>query len=309
MADWRVSRGWSDAEFAEQIRRDRIDILVDLAGHSASNRLKLFARKPAPVQATYLGYPNTTGIPAVDYRLTDAVADPPDRPAYMTETPYRLAGGFCVFAPRPGTPDVSPSPAARNGYVTFGSFHNQAKLNPRVLDLWAAALRAVPTAALLFVRHTLTEEARAGLRAAFAARGVDPSRLRFRQPPAGSGEYIKAYADADVQLDPFPWTGHTTACEGLWMGVPTVTLRGHAHAGRMVASVLTHAGLPDGVADSPEQYVEVARRWAADVPALAGLRAGMRDRLRASRLCDVAGFTRHLEAAYHDMWGRYCRGG
>jgi predicted O-linked N-acetylglucosamine transferase (SPINDLY family) len=305
---WRISRGTPDEKFAELIRNDRIDILVDLAGHTASNRLGLFARKPAPVQATYLGYPNTSGVPAIDYLLTDEVADPTDAPAYCTEEPYRLPGGFCVFTPRPGAPDVTPSPTAATGRVTFGSLHNQAKLNPGVLDLWAEVLKATPTSRMLFVRHTFTEAARAALRQAFAARGVDAGRIDFHQPPAGTSVYTKSYAEIDIQLDPFPWTGHTTTCESLWMGVPVISLRGRTHAGRMVASVLTFAGLPNWVADTPQEYVALAASWANRVGELAQLRAGLRAQTRRSYLCDVPGFTRHLEDAYRAMWRRWCAG-
>ncbi len=305
---WRISRGMSDAQLAEQIRADKIDVLVDLAGHTASNRLRLFAMRPAPVQVTYLGYPNTTGVPNIDYFLTDPVADPPDQPAFFTETPYHLPNGFCVFAPRAGTPDVAPAPAAR-GFVTFGSMHNQAKLNPRVLDLWAEVLKAVPTARMLFVRHTLTDEGREALRRAYAARGVDPARLDFRQPRAGSAEYVRYYAEMDIQLDPFPWTGHTTGCESLWLGVPMISLRGKTHAGRMVASVLHYAGLPDWIAETPEQYVQLAMKWAANPSALAELRATMRERLLRSKLCDAAGFARQVEAAYRAMWHTWCAKG
>ena len=306
---WRNVRGRSDEDVAALVRADGIDILVDLAGHTASNRLGLFGRRAAPVQVTYLGYPNTTGVPARDYLITDAVVDPDDRPALLTEAPVRLPGGFCCFAPRLQTPGVAPAPALRNGYVTFGCTHNQAKLNGRVLDLWAGVLRAVPAAKLLLARHTLTDEACADLYAQFAARGVGRDRLEVRRPAAGTGGHWTVYHEFDVALDPFPWSGHTTSCEGLWMGVPTVTLRGLAHAGRMVASVMTHAGLPDWVADTPEQYVGVARKWAADVPGLAALRAGMRARLLKSPLCDEAGFTRNLEAAYRTMWRAWCEGG
>jgi predicted O-linked N-acetylglucosamine transferase (SPINDLY family) len=302
---WRISRGMTDAQLAEQIRADRIDVLVDLAGHTASNRLRLFVMRPAPVQVTYLGYPNTTGVPNIDYFLTDPVADPPDQPAFLTEKPYHLPHGFCVFAPRAGNPDVGPSPTAR-GFVTFGSMHNQAKLNPKVLDLWAEVLKAVPTARMLFVRHTLTEGGREALRKAYAARGVDPARLDFRQPRAGSAEYLRHYPEMDVQLDPFPWTGHTTGCESLWMGVPMVTLRGRTHAGRMVASVLHSAGLPDWIAETPDEYVRLAARWANDRPALAALRAGLREKLLRSKLCDAAGFARQVEDAYRAMWRAWC---
>jgi predicted O-linked N-acetylglucosamine transferase (SPINDLY family) len=303
---WRVSRGMSDDELAAQIRADRIDILVDLAGHTASNRLRLFAQKPAPVQLTWLGYPHTSGLTTMDFVLTDAVADPPHEPWYFTEQPYRLPCGFCCYVPRPGMPDVAPLPAAANGRLTFGSLHNQAKLNPRVLDLWAEVLKAAPSSRLTFVRHTLTEEARQALRTALAARGIAPERLDFRQPPAGSAAYVQSYAEIDIQLDPFPWTGHTTACESLWMGVPSLTLRGRTHAGRMVASVMIHAGLQDWVADTSEQYVALAARWATRIPELAKLRGEMRQMLGHSSLGDVPGFTRNLEIAYRTMWRRWC---
>lgn len=302
---WRICRGLSSNQFAELVRADRIDILVELTGHTADNRLAVLARRLAPVQVTYLGYPNTTGVPAIDYFLTDPIADPPDQPAFFTEKLYHMPNGFCVFAPRAGNPDVGPSPADR-GFVTFGSMHNQAKLNPKVLDLWANVLKVVPTARMLFVRHTLTEEGREALRKAYAARGVDPARLDFRQPRAGSAEYIRYYAEMDVQLDPFPWTGHTTGCESLWMGVPIISLRGLTHAGRMVASVLHYAGLPDWIAETPEEYLRIAAKWAGNLPALAALRAGMREKLMRSKLCDAVGFSRQVEDAFRDMWRTWC---
>ena len=304
--NWRNVRGLSDEKLAEQVRADGIDVLVDLAGHTASHRLKAFALKPAPVQVTYLGYPNTTGVPAIDYLLTDAVADPRDRPCYLTEEPVRLPTGFCCFLPRTDVPDVSPLPAAKNGYVTFGSLHGQSKLNGKVIDLWAAVLKAVPAAKLLFARHTMAGEARDRLVRMFAARGVAGDRLRFRQLAAGTGEYWTVYGDVDISLDPFPWTGHTTSCESLWMGVPVVTLFGQAHAGRMVASVLAHAGLHDWVAETPQGYVGLAKQWAGRLPELATLRAGMRDRLKKSDLCNAVGFARGLEEAYRAMWRRWC---
>jgi predicted O-linked N-acetylglucosamine transferase (SPINDLY family) len=309
VTNWRNIRGVPDDTVCETIRADKIDILVDLAGHTASNRLAVFARKPAPVQVTYLGYPNTTGVPAIDYLLTDAVVDPPDQPALFTETPYPLPNGFCVFHGRADVPAVAPLPALAAGRLTFGCFHNQAKLNGQVLDLWARVLAEVPTARLLFARHTLTDEAAADLLGQFARRGVGPERLTVRQLRPGGADHWPVYHEVDVSLDPFPWTGHTTSCESLWMGVPTVTLRGKAHAGRMVASVLTHAGLPEWIAETPDEYVRLAVQWANDVPKLAALRAGLRERVRRSKLCDAEAFTRHLENAFRDMWRKWCAGG
>ncbi|MFL5339777.1 MAG: tetratricopeptide repeat protein [Gemmataceae bacterium] len=306
VTNWRNTRGRSDEEFAAQIKSDRIDILVDLAGHTNSNRLGVFARKPAPVQMTWLGYPNTTGVPAIDYLITDAIVDPSDQPVLMTERPLRLPDGFCCFMPRDTAPPVSEAPLVRNGFLTFGCLHNQAKLNHRVVELWTEILKALPVAKLLFARHTLTDEAQADLLSQFAARDVGAERLEIRRLKAGGIDHWNVYHDIDIALDPFPWTGHTTACESLWMGVPVITLRGRAHAGRMVASVLAFAGLPDWIAETPRQYVELARQWAGQPDRLAALRAGLRDQMRTSQLCDTAGFTRQLEAAYRDAWRKWC---
>ncbi|MFL5339341.1 MAG: tetratricopeptide repeat protein, partial [Gemmataceae bacterium] len=305
---WRITRGFSHNRFAEQVRADGIDILVDLAGHTADNRLAVLARRLAPVQATWLGYPNSTGVPAIDYLFTDAVADPPDQPAWFTEQPMRLANGFCCFAPRDDAPPVSILPAERNGYLTLGAPHALGKINAAVMDLWAELLKAVPSARLVIARSTLGGSTREWLRHQFAARGVADDRLELRSLASGEGEYLGVYREVDVTLDPFPWTGHTTACESLWMGVPVVTLRGQTHAGRMVASVLTHAGLADWVADSPPAYVAVVKRWAANIVGLAKLRAGLREQVRWSKLCDARGVTRGLEAAFRDMWRRRCTG-
>jgi predicted O-linked N-acetylglucosamine transferase (SPINDLY family) len=303
---WRNTRHRSDDDVAAQVRADGIDILVDLAGHTGSNRLGLFARKPAPIQMTWLGYPNTTGVPAIDYLITDGVADPPAEPVLFTEQPLRLPHGFCAFAPRDNTPPVSPAPALRNGHVTFGALHNQAKLNRRVLALWAQVLNAVPTSKLLIARHTLTDDARADILGQFAALGIAENRMLIRRLKAGAGDHWSAYHNIDISLDPFPWTGHTTSCESLWMGVPVITLRGKAHAGRMVASVLSFAGLPEWIAETSDQYIELAQQWAGRFDALVKLRATMREQLRSSKLYDVIGFTRGLEEAYRRAWLRWC---
>jgi predicted O-linked N-acetylglucosamine transferase (SPINDLY family) len=304
-AGWRSTRGVPDDQLAALVRADGIDVLVDLAGHTAGNRLRVFAARPVPVQVSYLGYPNTTGLAAVDYRLTDAVADPPGEPVGHTEELVRLPGGFCCYAPLEDTPATGPLPADRNGQLTFGSLHLPAKLNPAVLDLWAAVVGAVPSARLLIYRNSLTAAARERLLRHLTARGLAADRLDLRHaaPPGG---HLAVYADVDVSLDAFPWGGHTTACESLWMGVPVLTLRGHRHAGRMVASVLHMAGLAQFVADTPAEYVTRAAALAADAGRLRELRRGLRDRLRAARLCDGWSFTRGLEAAYREMWRRWC---
>ncbi len=282
---------------------------MDLAGHTNNNRLAVFAHKPAPVQVSYLGYPNTTGLAAMDYRLTDAVADPPGEPSYYTEELVRLTGCFCCFQAAEYAPAVGPSPAARNGHMTFGSVHNLVKLNAGVLDLWAEVLRAVPTARLLVYRNTLAGSARDRLRQEFTARGIAEDRVELRHGASPGRGYLDFYADIDVLLDTLPWSAHTTACEALWQGVPVLTLRGTRHAGRMAASILTDAGLPGWIAETPAQYVGLAREQAANAEKLAALRATLRDQVARSPLCDGLAFTRRLEEAYRWIWRRFAKGG
>jgi protein O-GlcNAc transferase len=301
---WRPTLGLTDAAVVDLIRADGIDILVDLAGHTAHNRLRVFAFEPAPVQATYLGYPNTTGLRTMDYRLTDAVADPPGEPVCHTEELIRLPGCFCCYAPPAQAPDVSPLPAQTNGYVTFGSLQNLAKLNGAVLDLWCALLRAIPTARLLVFRHTLKGETEAAFREQFARRGITGARLQLRHMAEAPAGYFGVYRDVDIALDPFPWNGHTTACEALWMGVPVLALYGNRHAGRMAASVLNQVRLTGWVARTAAEYVERAVQIAQHWERLAALRAGLRDWMRQSPLCDGKTFTRGLEQIYRDLCRR-----
>jgi predicted O-linked N-acetylglucosamine transferase (SPINDLY family) len=303
---WRSTFGLSDMQVVERVRADRIDILVDLAGHTAHGRLGVFTRKPAPVQVTYLGYPNTTGLETIDYRLTDEIADPSGEPVCHTETLLRLPGGFCSYAPPANAPAVAPLPAVRNGYVTLGSLQNLAKLNARVLDLWAGVLNALPAARLLLFRHTLVGGTQEYFRAEFARRGIVGDRLRLEHVADPVDGYFGVYHGVDIALDCFPWSGHTTACEALWMGVPVLALYGNHHAGRMAASVLHRLGLDDWIARTPEQYVDLARRHAGDWDRLAQLRAGLREQMRQSSLCDGKNFTQNLEQVFRTVWRRAC---
>jgi predicted O-linked N-acetylglucosamine transferase (SPINDLY family) len=304
---WRPVTGQGDAEVARLVREDRIDILVDLGGHTGS-RLGVFALKPAPVQVTYLGYPNTTGLGTIDYRLTDAVADPPGEPDCHTEVLVRLPGGFACFRPAPDAPAVTPAPCLTAGAVTFGSLHKLPKLNGQVLDLWCAVLRALPGSRLLVFRDNLRGQAGEFFRQEFARRGMGEDRVLLRNEVEGGGSYLEVYRQVDVLLDVFPWSGHATACEALWMGVPVLTMYGNRHAGRMVASVLTQVGLPDLVARSPEEYIATATRLAGDRDRLVDLRSHLRERMLGSPLCDGQTFTRHLEEAYRAMWRRWAQG-
>ncbi len=302
---WRDIANMEDEGVAERVRQDGIDILVDLAGHTSKNRLMVFARKPAPVQVTYLGYPATTGLSAMDYRITDAYADPAgadDR--YYTERLVRLPHSTWCYLPPGGAPDVRPTPALERRSVTFGSFNNISKLNPEVLAAWGAILRSLPNARLLIA--TVPEGmARERLRAGFGACDVDTERLDFRgwMPTAA---FHAAHHEVDIALDPFPVNGGTTTCETLWMGVPVVSLYGSTFVGRAGTSLLNAAGLGELVAGNVDDYVATAVRLAGDLDRLQAMRSGMRERLAASPLCDAERFTLALEERYRTMWSGWC---
>jgi protein O-GlcNAc transferase len=302
---WRDVRGRADDEVADQIRRDGIDVLVDLGLHTAENRLLVFARRPAPVQVTFAGYPGTTGLSAIDYRLTDPHLDPgPDDGRYAEES-VRLPHSFWCYAPRGDEPPVGPLPAAARGGVTFGALNNPCKANDAVVRLWAQVLRAVPDSELVMLCTYEAQRRRA--RDIIGAAGIDPDRVRFtgRVPRP---EYLGLYNQIDVALDTVPFNGHTTSLDALWMGVPVVTRVGPTVVGRAGSSQLSNLGLGELVARSDEEFVSVAAGLAGDLPRLAGLRAGLRDRVARSPLADAAGFARGIEAAYRWMWRRWCEG-
>jgi predicted O-linked N-acetylglucosamine transferase (SPINDLY family) len=303
---WRAVRGLTDVQLADQVRADGIDILVDLAGHTVNNRLLTFSYKPAPVQISFLGYPNTTGLTTVDYRLTDAIADPPGEVSRHTEELIRLPGAFCCYAPPTAAPAVSPPPARQVGHVTFGSPHHLAKLNAKVLELWCTILHMAPHAHLLIFRHTLKGRVREDLRRQFERRGIGSDRVELREAVDMERGYLGWYGSVDLILDAFPWSSHTTACDSLWMGVPLLTFAGANHAGRMAASVLTRLGLTELVADSAEKYLSAAVRLAGDVERLTEMRHRLRDLMRQSPLCDERTYTRALEDAYRALWRRWC---
>jgi protein O-GlcNAc transferase len=305
---WLMTLGMSDDALAERIRGDGIDILVDLAGHTANNRLGVFARKPAPVQATWLGYPNTTGLSAIDYRLVDAVTDPPGAAdALASETLLRLPGGFLCYGGLTGAPEPKGPPCLTTGAVTFGSFNNPAKLSAATCDAWAALLARLPQARLLLKGGWFVDAAtRALYLARLTERGVAADRVELMPRVSGAAAHLSVYERVDVALDPFPYNGTTTTCEALWMGVPVVSLRGTRHAGRVGASLLTQAGLPELIADSAADYLDIAAALAADPARLNALRHTLRLRVAASPLCDGPGFARKMEAAYGAMWQHWC---
>jgi protein O-GlcNAc transferase len=296
-AQWRDTRGDSDAALFDRIRADRIQVLVDLAGHTSGNRLRVFARRAAPVQVSWLGYGATTGLAQVDYRLADGWTDPDDgeAEAWWTERLWRLPGGYLCYSPSP-----SPlPPERRGGDVIFGSFNNLAKLNPAVVALWARVLNAVSGSRLLLKAKQLADPDVGGrLRAEFAAHGVDPARLEFADRVVSREEHLAMYGRVDVALDTFPWNGVTTSCEALWMGTPVVTLAGDRSTARYGVTVLTNAGFGEWIAESPDGFVDIAGRLAAARPQ----RSAVRARMAASRLTDGARGARELEDALLGMW-------
>ena len=304
---WRDITRMSDPQVADLVREDRIDILVDLTGHTARNRLLVFARKPAPVQVTWLGYMDTTGLSAVDYRLTDAHADPPGATEHLySERLVRLPDIFACFSPGDESRPVAPLPALSRGHVTFASFHTLTKLNDSLLDWWATILLQVPNSRLMMVAAGLHEASSQNrLSGFFVSKGVEVERLEFKGRQS-LPDYLALYHEVDLLLDTHPWSGHTIACHALWMGVPVVTLAGDRYYSRMVASVLANLGLPELIAQTPGSYVKIACELAADPTRLARMRSTLRERMQGSPVMDAARFTRALEHAYREMWRTWC---
>jgi len=307
---WRNIHGMDDDARAWQIRADRIDILVCLSGYLARDRT-LFARRVAPVQVAYANHVATTGLATMDYRISDPWLDPPDMTeAWNTERLVRLPGGYTSFSPETEAPDVTPLPALRNGYVTFGSFNNLAKLTIQALDLWSEILAALPDARLLLKAGGFSEPAvTARFRALLAERRVAPERVDLIGWVASKADNNRLYGRCDIALDPFPFNGSATSQGALWMGLPVVTLCGPSFVHRLGHSFLARAGLEHLVARTPDEYRRIALDLARDLEGLAALRAGMRERLAASPTFDHAGHARELEQAYRDMWRCWCEGG
>jgi protein O-GlcNAc transferase len=311
---WRKVNGLSDERLAAMIRQDRIDILVDLTMHTKDNRLLVFARKPAPVQATYLAYPGTTGLSTIDYRLTDSYLDPPSTgsgegvgadDSVYTEKSLRLQTYWCYVAPRQA-PAPMPLPALKAGHVTFGCLNNFSKFSATAVGAWCELLKRTPASRLLL--HSREGAHREQMRAQFQAGGVDPRRIDF-VPRLPGPEYFQQYHRIDIALDPFPYPGGTTSCDALWMGVPVASLAGKTAVSRGGSSILSNVGLPQLVAHTVEQYVHIAAELASDLETLAKLRAGLREQMQASPLMDAPRFARDVEAVFRQMWRNWCATG
>ncbi len=307
---WREIHGKSDDDVERMIRSDKIDILVDLAGHTARNRLTLFARRPAPVQVSMIGYPCTTGLSAIDYKISDPWVDPPEADRFYTEKLWRLPGSFWCFRPLDDREPIGELPARKNGgRITFGSVNNFAKISDAVLDLWAQIVAAVADSTIAFQSAALTSDiVRQRVYSAFAKRGVGADRIKLTTW-SGFADYVDLIRATDIALDPFPFNGGTTTCHLLFYGVPVVTLAGERQVSRMGVSMMHAIGLDDWVARSPQQYVELAVAKASDLDGLATTHSAIRSRLLASPLCNSANYAREVETAYRQMWQQWCGGG
>jgi protein O-GlcNAc transferase len=295
---WREVFGLPDARLLALVESDALDVLVDLSGHTANNRLRLFAARAAPVQVSYLGYPGTTGLATMDFRVTDAWADPPGRTeALHTETLLRMPNGFLCYRPPREAPPVAAAPKARKGFVTFGCFNNLAKVSPTIIALWARVLAQVPDARLVLKNMALADPStERALRARLADGGLEDSRVELHAPTPGEVAHLASYEALDVALDTYPYHGTTTTCEALWMGVPVVTLLGAAHHSRVGASLMEPLGLPGLVAETPDTYVASAVALARDWRRLEMLRDSLRGRLGAAPLRDEVAQARAFEA-------------
>jgi len=305
---WTTISTMSDSQVVERIRDDGIDILVDLSGYSENNRLGVFARRAAPVQVTYLGYPNTTGLKEMDYRLTDNWADPEGMTErFHTEKLVRLKGGFLSYTPPVDAPEVKPLPALSMGYITLGSFNYLGKVNEQVVTIWAAILAHLKDACLILKNKALRD---AGVRehcwSIFERCGIERERIELFSFIDAVEGHLGLYNRVDICLDTFPYNGTTTTCEALWMGVPVVVLAGDRHAGRVGVSLLEQMQMTDWIAYDVDSYVARAVSAAQDLATLAHLRAGLRDRMASSLLCDGQRLARELEESFRHMWERWC---
>ena len=301
---WQRTVGMSDQELADRIRADRVDILVDLALHTAGNRVLVFARKPAPVQVTMLGMPATTGLATMDYRITDPYLDPPGlSDGDSSEQSIRLPHCYWCYQPPEQAPPIGELPAWTNGFITFGCRNHFAKVSRPALQLWINVLQSVPGARLIIQsqpgRHL------EGVYSLFEDGGIARDRVEF-VPKVPQLEYLQGYHALDLSLDPFPYNGHTSSLDSLWMGVPVITLAGRTAVGRGGVSILSNLGLTGFIARTPQQYVDIAVEWAGDRTRLSELRAGLRQQMQRSPLVDGKRYAADVEAALRRMWQTWC---
>ena len=306
MAGWCETAGLSDEQLAARIREDRVDILFDLAGHTAGNRLLALARRPAPIQITWLDYVGTTGLSAMDYILGDPREIPPEHEPWYREKVLRMPDDYICYDPPADAPEVGPLPALATGRVTFASFNIPPKTTPEIVRVWARILGAVPGSRLILKNRAFDDPAtRQRYGAIFAEAGIAPTRIEFRGW-SPNRELLAAYNEADIALDTWPYNGGLTTCEALWMGVPVITCPGETFASRHGLAHLTAAGLPGTIARDLDHYVEIATALASDLPTLAASRAKMRAQVASSPLCDGRRFAGHFMANLRHVWHHWC---
>lgn len=302
---WRDISAMEDADAAELLRQDELDIVVDLMGNSSVQKLPLLGRRIAPVQMTWCGYSGTTGVDTIDYIVVDDIIAPPRERAFFVEEPLRLPNSYVCFNPRE-CPDIGPLPFERNGYITFGCMNNPSKINKYVLSWWAEILKSVKYSRMM-MRYHLLGDPLVDERLARVLRnaGIPPERVDMK---AGGRDFLSAYNDVDIALDSFPYNGTTTTCEALWMGVPVITLRGDRFVARVGASLLTHTGMGDLVAQNPKEYIEKAVALAFDTDRLTRFREEARDILPTTPVYDPRAFVKGLEEAYVRVFERWSEG-
>jgi predicted O-linked N-acetylglucosamine transferase (SPINDLY family) len=300
----------SDQEITDQIHKDKIDMLVDLAGHTAGNRILVFARKPAPIQISWIGYLATTGLSTMNYKIVDHHTDPPGKTEqFYTEKLMRLPESFLCYLPDRDSPKIGPSPFISTGHITFGSFNNFAKINPTVFELWAKVMDQLPDSRLILKGKSFHSKSTCQyVRDMFTQRGIAAERITL-QSLVPSPKHLESYSLVDIGLDTFPFNGAATTCEAMWMGVPVITLAGTAYHSRVGISLLSNVGLKDLIANTLEEYVSIAVRIATDLKMLQDIREGLRDRMVHSPLTDANNFIVNLETCYRTMWEQWCTQG
>ncbi|MBS0195208.1 MAG: tetratricopeptide repeat protein [Planctomycetes bacterium] len=306
---WRDVVRSNDDELAAMVMNDGIDILVECSGVTPGARFQALVPRIAPIQCTFLGYPNTTGLPTMDYRIVDAWTDPPGSESHCTEKLARLDRCFLCYTPSPWAPEPTPSAAADPAHpVTFGSFNRITKISGGTLDAWCDTLRRVPNSKMLIKLRTMSEELRKDAFAGFISRGLSEDRIVIAHWTADASEHSQMYCQMDIALDSFPYNGTTTTCEALWMGVPVIALAGDTHRARVGVSLLHAVGLQELVAKDADDYARIASELANDRPRLMAMKAGLRARMAASPLRDEQGYARSFEKLLRDMWREWCGG-
>jgi len=303
-----IAANWNTPALAQEIYNDEIDILIDLAGHTGNNRLPLFAHKPAPIQMTYLGYPDTTGLSTVDYRIVDQYVEPEEEDGlYTTEKPLRVPHSYFCYTPIEKCPVTGDTPALKNDYITFGSFNNYAKVSDAIVDVWAAVLKAIPTSKFLLKNQALKDpDTWEHFKSRMAERGIDTHRLHYSKFAKSTQDHLRVYQKVDIALDSFPYNGATTTFEALWMGVPVVTLVGNAHVSRVGKSILATLGFDNLIANTLDEFVSICQTLAKDVNYIQNFRQTIREKMQISPVMDAKTFTRELEELYQRAWKKWC---